>query len=295
MQLSVSRTFRFVLVVGVIVAGSLVASSILVRAQGGVSINFTGYSAGCSSFHVQYDVFDSGYYGSYQAQLTVYNSAGAIGSAHANVGMGPHAADVAITLQPQGTYLHIVIQLFNGGTLVASAQGTPEPCYGGSSRSNGSSSGATWSGYTDGRLNPNPTEYYSIYCENSSIKVYGKSGQVERIPLEIVKNLDPNGGTMLWNTGFLIPYQVVRSGDTITISGNFGWTMPQAGSKSFSLSQCIQHDDASSPDPGFTALHISTVCYSEQYVRNQIRAGRRPPPPDQICRNGKNSSGVITR
>ena len=234
----------------------------------GAQIIVTGYNPQCDNYQISYTVTGGGYY---EAHLTVFSPNGALGNA-LGPGQGGYSYTVNVPVsppQPEQTYLHVVIELYNGGTLVTSTQTIPDPCYGGGSGgappqppptnppSNAGIGG--WNGWSDGRLNPDPAEYYSIYCEHSSIKVYGKSNDpndpealVERIPLEMVESLSPNGGQMLWNTGFLLPFRVTRNGDTITLEGNFGYLAPQPGSKTFSLSQCQERAAATEPDPGFS-------------------------------------------
>ena len=100
--------------------------------------------------------------------------------------------------------------------------------------------GPIWPGCCDGRMNPDPAEYYSIYCkpETQVIEVLRAvpppTALIDAIPAAEVYNLPD--GTSLSRASSLT---VARAGDTITVSGNNGNLAPQEGSKTFSLQACL--------------------------------------------------------
>jgi hypothetical protein len=108
-------------------------------------------------------------------------------------------------------------------------------------------------GFADGRLNPDPGEYYSIWCAFDQIDVWRTvpiNELVKTVPIVDVISL-PVGG----NIGLGDFMSLVRSSeDTVTVYGSNGNLAPEPGSKSFSLSECIERNggppDASEPPSG---------------------------------------------
>ena len=104
-----------------------------------------------------------------------------------------------------------------------------------------SGEGGVWDGYSDGRLNPDMAEYYTIYCENDLIEVWGgvPSPQlVKSIPLSDAIALAVGHEQPLGN--FVVMQRT--SEDIITIYGSNGNRAPESGSKSFVLSECVAHN-----------------------------------------------------
>ncbi len=94
----------------------------------------------------------------------------------------------------------------------------------------------------DGRLNPHPAEYYTIYCHHDLIDVYRGDGRLlNRLSLATALGVSPYGGTL--NMGYGMTFS--RNGNNVTISGSNGNLAPQPGSKSFSLTECIQRNGGS--------------------------------------------------
>jgi hypothetical protein len=86
-------------------------------------------------------------------------------------------------------------------------------------------------------VNPEPDEYYAIQCMNNAIWVFRSvpiNELVTIIPIVQVVDLADGEALPLPNAA-----SVTRSGDTITVSGSNGNRAPEAGSKSFSLQECI--------------------------------------------------------
>jgi hypothetical protein len=179
---------------------------------------------------------------------------------------------------------------------------TPGSSSGGSSGQQSSGPAAPpWSGLSDGRLNPHPAEYYSLFCKNTFLEIWrgAPTGSLlQFVPIWLLDGLNPDGGaTTIPNYGFEL-FNITRNGDLITVSGNYGNGQPPpgeeppgvSGEKVFSLSECITRNDgpigsapagSSAPRPGFFNS-TSTVCYGPD---SEV-ARRGLVPPDQICDEG---------
>jgi hypothetical protein len=150
-----------------------------------------------------------------------------------------------------------------------------------------------WSGLNDGRLNPQMDEYYSVYCKNTFLEIWRgvPSGSLlQFVPIWLLADLDANGGTATIPNYGLTPFTITRNGDLIIVSGNYGNLQPAEGEKTFSLSDCIAHNDGpigSAPSSNNTpsinfAITTVTICYGRD--SEVVRQGR--VPPDQVCDEG---------
>lgn len=113
---------------------------------------------------------------------------------------------------------------------------------------------SSWGGYSDGRLNPDMAEYYSVWCKDNRIQVLRAvpSPQTSaEIPLAAVNGLS-DGGTLVGANDVT----VTRSGDSIILSGSNGNLAPQSGSKWFSLSQCNERNGGAPPTSQSTVAPI---------------------------------------
>jgi hypothetical protein len=121
-------------------------------------------------------------------------------------------------------------------------------------------SGGSWSGYSDGRLNPDMAEDYSIWCANDVVEVWGGKPTpqlINSIPIVSILQLGDNGS---FDAG--AGMAVLRTGDSIVIAGSNGNNTPNPGSKTFSLSECIARNGgapAIPPTPTPTATFIIFV------------------------------------
>jgi hypothetical protein len=141
----------------------------------------------------------------------------------------------------------------------------------------GGSSGSTWSGYSDGRLNPDPAEYYSIWCNFDLIEVWGGVPNPQlliTIPILDIFTLE-EGGVLDLGNGMTV---VRNTADTITIYGSNGNLAPAAGSKAFSLSECIarnggvpESSENVSPLPEDESEAVS-VCANQDYFFENMEA-----------------------
>jgi hypothetical protein len=134
----------------------------------------------------------------------------------------------------------------------AAAQCSPPECYpeeppyepppsGG-----GGAGGGSWSGYSDGRLNPAMDEYYTVYCQNHFLEVWGgvPSPQlISLIPLFDVVNLS-DGGSLDGGNGLTVSL----NGNVVTVSGSNG-NGAGPGSKSFVLDDCVNRNGGFPPAP----------------------------------------------
>lgn len=95
---------------------------------------------------------------------------------------------------------------------------------------------AQWPG--DDRINPDPAEYYTVYCKDDQLSVYRADGVVLKyVPLTTLLGLPSSGGSVSLGSGM----SVARSSDTITLSGSNG-NYAGSGSKSFSLTTCLERN-----------------------------------------------------
>jgi hypothetical protein len=108
-----------------------------------------------------------------------------------------------------------------------------EPPPGGESAPPG---GGSWSGYSDGRLNPDMAEYYSVWCANDLIEVWGGKPAPQLIVTFALVDVLQLGDVGSLNAGSIT---LSRTGDTIVLSGNNGNNAPNPGSKWFSLNECL--------------------------------------------------------
>lgn len=127
---------------------------------------------------------------------------------------------------------------------------------GGDGGDGGSRGGEPWPGYSDGRLNPDPGEYYSVWCDSNLLKIYRVVPATELIKtVEISEVVALAVGASLDLGDFMT--LVRNTEDTITIYGSNGNGAPEPGQKAFSLSECIarngglpEPDDSGSPPAG---------------------------------------------
>lgn len=170
---------------------------------------------------------------------------------------GPSTSDgiynVSVPLNPPvpvGTVLSTEVVVDDGGGFTVTDTGASMPCY---ENAGGDDNGgenpppsSDWDGYTDGRLNPDMAEYYTVYCREDYAHVYRSSPpptvKISEISIRDMLDLDANGGHFLTDG-----ITVERNGDQITLSGNNGNQAPESGLKTFSLEDCVARN-GSEPD-----------------------------------------------
>lgn len=109
----------------------------------------------------------------------------------------------------------------------------PEPTYGSPQQPN---TGGSWSGFSDGRLNPDMAEYYSVWCRSDLIEVWGGMPAPQLLAAIPIVDVLALGEIGSFDAGSGLT--VSKTGDVVTISGaNGNGTAP--GSKWFSLSACL--------------------------------------------------------
>jgi hypothetical protein len=101
-------------------------------------------------------------------------------------------------------------------------------------------------GYHDGRLNPDPAEYYAVWCSSDRVEVWRTVPTPARLKNIVIRRLiDLAIGEEL----DLADMVVERSSeDVITVSGSNGNTASEPGSKTFSLNECIARNGGE-PEP----------------------------------------------
>ncbi|MEQ8675638.1 MAG: hypothetical protein RLP44_00640 [Aggregatilineales bacterium] len=113
---------------------------------------------------------------------------------------------------------------------------------GGGSSGGGAGSGAgggsgPWGGYTDGRVNPDPAEAYTIFCAYDRVFVHGDLPEnrrlVAQIHIEVLLAMD-SGRTYNFDD-----WKVSRQGNVIVIQGENGYYRPEWRSKTFNLYDCL--------------------------------------------------------
>jgi hypothetical protein len=106
--------------------------------------------------------------------------------------------------------------------------------------------GSAWEGWTDGRITPDPAEYYTIYCANNIISVWRsvpRDEEIKQVSISLVQIL-PENGILTLGDGMAL---VRNTEETLTIYGSNGNLAPEPGGKAFSYSDCIRANAASLP------------------------------------------------
>jgi hypothetical protein len=137
-----------------------------------------------------------------------------------------------------------------------------------------------WEGFTDGRLNPDLAEYYSVWCLDGFMRVLRgvpTTALVDDIPIVDVSNL-ADGETLTPDSGL----SVTRNGDAITISGNNG-NLSSTGSKSFLLAQCLERNGDVPP---------TTDRVVQQEVLNVVEANSQPESTPEVTAEASNTGSA---
>lgn len=251
------------------IAALLLVSVILlarsVRAAEAVVI--TGFSLTCSSAQVTYRVIGETNPEA-TASLQAYNASAALLGSASGPGYpdGTYTATVNFPPQSQGTSIYVVVSV-----PPAQATTSADPCYssgepGEPPVSESGPSAPPWGGYSDGRLNPDPAEYYSLWCAYDLLEIWRAVPSpllLKTVSLTSLVRMEV--GSTLDIGDFMT---IVRhSSDTITVYGSNGNLAPNPGSKSFSLSECIARNGGLPPEP----------------TSEPGRGGTNPPPATSLC------------
>jgi hypothetical protein len=98
----------------------------------------------------------------------------------------------------------------------------------------------------DGRLNPEPAEYYTVYCQNNVVEIIRAvpqpSALVASIAIQQLVSLGEGGHVTVSGV------TATKYGDTISLNGG-GGNAGSSGPKNFSLSQCIARNGPLPPPP----------------------------------------------
>jgi hypothetical protein len=156
--------------------------------------------------------------------LTVGSGSGSIGT---------HTATVTYPEQPAGTVL--VAEVLDANEF--GERTAPTPC---------TTLAPDWDGFGDGRLNPDPAEPYSVYCNSAGIEVW-----VIRQPNAPLALLEWSAVPVTDVQWVLVRNGVTfrREGDATQVSGTNGNYQPQFGHKDFAWAACAASRPASAPLP----------------------------------------------
>lgn len=178
---------------------------------------------------------------------------------------GSASASVPFPAQTAGTAIYVMVFIDDFDDDSAG----PTPCSGGGGGGDDDDDSGTpgdggessepppaWGGYSDGRLNPDPAEYYTIYCHEGTDTVYvvrtnPQTETIKEIPLCDLVSLSVGGALDLGD--FMT---AVRGGeDQVTVYGTNGNLAPEPGSKSFSVAACLSSNGGAphcttAPPPG---------------------------------------------
>lgn len=187
------------------------------------------------------------------AQLTVLNGSASVGGTTGESSPGTYTETMTISAFPvldPGAPLSVRVS-YAGASVTSSSQpctgygGPPSEEPGDSSSPGDVPAAPPWSGGNDGRLNPDPAEYYTIYCSFDEIRVYRSTPDtalLKQIELSAATAL-ATGGSLNVGDGMSL---VRNSPDVMTVYGSNGNGAPDPGSKAFNVSACI---DANGGEP----------------------------------------------
>ncbi|PJF40663.1 MAG: hypothetical protein D6737_16860 [Chloroflexi bacterium] len=222
----------------------MLSNANVVSAQAGTISNVSISNVTCESMDVTYTV--SGAVAPVGVLVEALSGGSTIGNQDGPDTNGTHTVTVTyFSPQPSGTNVRGMAS--NGSS---SAQSGSQSCDGGGGgngggRNNGGGNGdgqpesaPPWSGFSDGRISPDPAEYYSIWCQADTIQVWRsvpETSLLKEISLADVLALSVGGEMALGD--FMV---IQRSSENIaTIFGSNGNLAPEAGSKAFSLDDCV--------------------------------------------------------
>lgn len=263
------------LIIGLMLMSTMVFSP-PPSAQAAESVMIVSQTVYCDRIDVTYQVgaaFPTDY-----AIITAHSGTTQLGSVN---GTGTPSGTYSVTVpvspaQPAGTMLHAEVEINDGNGYIVNAVGTAVACYveggGGGETPGDGGEGPPWDGYTDGRLNPDPAEYYTIYCHAGTDTVYvvravPETETIKEIDLRDIMDLSVEGSMNLGDNMSLVR----NTEDTITIYGSNGNLAPEEGQKAFSLAECIERNggepDTSEPPQDTPPDNGGTVPLLELGIR----------------------------
>lgn len=207
-------------ILGLVIAGGYISQP--APAQAAESVSIDSQSISCTQAFVSYSVVGSVPQDS--AVITAFVGDTQIGSTTGyGTPDGSYSSTFAITPQELGTEIYVTVAVGS-----ASVTGSTIACE------------DIWLGYTDGRLNPAPDEYYSVWCRADFAEIWitsNQEGAISRIAIADLNALAAANGSLTQND-----ITASRADDIITLTGANGNTAPTAGSKTFSLADCISRN-----------------------------------------------------
>ena len=154
------------------------------------------------------------------------------------------ASPLSFTIPADGTY-DVAVQ----NASVEDLSAVSVSCASGSTAN---TAGVPWGGFSDGRLNPDMAENYSLWCVRNNLDVYrapnGAGEYLTSLPLSGIVAI-PVGQSRVFtsNSG---PLTIERStADIVLVKGNNGTNAPGLAVKPFSLTECLQRNGPLPPTP----------------------------------------------
>jgi hypothetical protein len=216
----------------------LLVLAVVMPAAAQATIVINNVNATCAAADVTYTI--DGEIAQGNVLLSVFAGEQMIGSTSAeNIG-GTHTVNVDYVAQVNGTLL--VFRVTDDVTMgIASAvcEGSETPPVENPPPDETSEESAPppWEGYSDGRLNPDQGEYYTVYCLNGFLSIWRSvpvDEEIKRVPLATVFSLVADIPVDLGDNMSML----LTDWDTVTIYGSNGNLAPAAGSKAFSDLGC---------------------------------------------------------
>lgn len=217
---------------------ALMATSTYAQVVEAVTFNSVQLNANCSSVTVVYTPNNGGLTEPFTLYVYRESDLVTLGNQFVPSDNTQHTVTVALSQTLTNGQVLVVNIVSSGGLF----ENTPVTCGAGNSNNAGSNSAnqvvPRWSGYSDGRINPDPAEAYTIFCGYDWVFIYGSDPTVNtqliaRVSIGILVTM-PNGATIT-----IDDWRISRSNNTIVIQGRNGYYAPEWRSKTFSLVSCI--------------------------------------------------------
>jgi hypothetical protein len=230
-----THRLRLPAALALLVAALALAAGAVSAATTSIQITGLAFISGCS--YVQFSINAQGYSpgdGLLSVSVTVVGGGTNFNDSY---NYGTPAVYAAVNASP-GAQVSVSAQV---GAVSGSAG--PITCPGGGGGGGGGggapapSGDSSWGGYTDGRLNPDIAESYTVYCKNGQLEVWRaapSSQMLAALALEQVAAL-PDGGQM----PVTAQSSLSRAADTLTLAGTDGNRAPNLETKVFSRAQCL--------------------------------------------------------
>lgn len=233
---------RFKVLSALLVFLALMASSAYAQVTESVTFNSVELNANCSSVTVIYTPSNSGVTEPFT--LYVYRESDLVTLGNQSVPSSNAQHSVTIALSQSLTNGQVlVVNIVSSLSLFENTRVTCGP----SSNSTTSTANQVvprWAGYSDGRITPDPSEAFTIFCGYDWVFIYGSDPSVNiqlvakvYIGILVTMPVGSSIGTEEW--------QITRNNNnTITFEGRNGYYAPEWRGKTFSLVSCVAGNTA---------------------------------------------------